>query len=464
MNWPYLFIPAAGCLVLVLLGAVSSVTAALLLNKNKRSRAAVLTDRDPPSPPASQADTRTRSLRAMVCSTAGVGLILLLTGLAGLWATRFSIGWMPRSPREWSDHRAPELEPLIRKHCVPFVRAGKSIGLAVAVVTPSNATVMAFGGPSLSAGEPVRADTVFELGSITKTFTGLALAREIERGSVRLEQPVQELLPAGVELPEPARAITLRHLTSHASGFPRMPADWPLARGLKMLLFGSDPYAGYLEAHLLADARKVQLEFKPGTKSSYSNFGMILLGHLLARKAGVSYEALVQRDVCQPLAMTDTTVRLGPAQATRAARGHRAVMPCGRLVFGLSSVPFGPDSGGAGALRSTAADMLKYLQANMHPENQPLESALRESKRELSREDERTAFGMNWILVKSKRLNQMVICHNGQTAGFSSFIGFTADRRVGVVILSNTSESVDDLSGGVLLDLANWASQGRAAE
>ena len=202
--------------------------------------------------------------------------------------------------------------------------------------------------------------------------------------------------------------------------------------------------------------RTVKLQSKPGTKSCYSNFGMTLLGHLLAIKAGSSYEALAKREVCLPLGMHDTTVTFDRTQARSVAQGYRAVWRCGPLVLALRSDPWfkGNNLGGAGALRSTATDMLKYLQANMHPDGLPLEHALVESHRELFRENERMAFGMNWVRTQSERLQQTMIWHNGGTGGFRSFIGFTADSRFGVVVLSNSTEGVDDVAVELLRDLA----------
>jgi CubicO group peptidase (beta-lactamase class C family) len=459
MNSLLLFIPLATCLLVALGGLACVILAAVGLRK---TRAAQLRQRIPdPQPPVLSGSTPRKATSAGVwalCLKAllVLGLASLVLGLIGAWSTKLSIGYERRPAAEWSDGRAPQLEPLIRKHCVPFIDRGKSIGLVVAVVTPTNATIMTFGRPSLSSGAQTRADTLFELGSITKTFTALALARAIERGTVRLEQSVQELLPPGVELPEEAHGVTLRHLTTHTSGFPRLAGNQSPLRGLGMLLFGSDPYAGYSEADLLEGVRTVKLQSKAATNSCYSNFGMTLLGHLLATKAGSSYEALVKREVCLPLDMTDTTVTLDRTQATRAAQGYRAVLRCGPLVLALRSDPWfvGNNLGGAGALRSTATDMLKYLQANMHPEGQPLEHALSESHRKLFQEDERTAFGMNWILSQSKRLQRPIIWHNGGTGGFRSFLGFTGDSRWGVLVLSNSGEGVDDLAIELLRDLA----------
>ena len=463
VNWPFLFIPAALCLLLILFGGICAVAAALLLKQTKRTATTRPGDYSPPPVTGPEKDGARRPRWRTVVSLCllAVSGVTGLAGLAGLWATRFSIGWAQNSPSEWSDGRAPELEPLIRKHCIPFLNAGKSVGMAVAVVTPTNTTIMTFGRPALSSGASVRPDTFFEIGSITKTFTGMALARAIERGVMRLDQPVQELLPARVELPEAARAITLRHLTSHSSGFPRLPADSSLLDSFAMVLFGSDPYAGYTEAALLEDVRKVELDFRPGTKASYSNFGMFLLGHLLATKAGCSYGELVKRDVCGPLGMNDTTVTIPPDQTCRVAQGYRAALRCGPLLLCLRSVPWFEenDLGGAGALRSTGADLLKYLQANMRPEGHPLEHAIRESHRELFREDDRTAYGMNWVRTEGQTLKQLVLWHNGGTGGFSSFLGFAERSRVGVLMLSNSSESVDDLATELLRDLAAAAGQ-----
>jgi hypothetical protein len=85
-----------------------------------------------------------------------MGLVVL--GLLGVWSTGLSISYRPKAEPQWSDGQAPALEPLIRKHCLPFLVQGKTVGLAVAVVTPTNATIMTFGRPSLSSPTPTRSE------------------------------------------------------------------------------------------------------------------------------------------------------------------------------------------------------------------------------------------------------------------------------------------------------------------
>jgi CubicO group peptidase (beta-lactamase class C family) len=148
-------------------------------------------------------------------------------------------------------------------------------------------------------------------------------------------------------------------------------------------------------------------------------------------------------------------------QSPRAAQPYRAVWRCGLLVVALRSDPWfvGNPLGGAGALRSTASDMLKYLKANMRPEGQPPAHAHRESHQVLFKEDEYTTIGMNWIHLQSLKLQQPLIWHNGGTGGFRSFLGFTEEGRFGALILSNTSDDVDQLAIALLSDLTGKPAQ-----
>src|SRR5262249_52515938 len=150
---------------------------------------------------------------------------------------------------------------------------------------------------------PAQADTLYEIGSITKTFTALALAREIERGNLRLDQPVYEVLPAGLTLPEPAHAITFKQLTTHTPGFPRQPGNFGFWHAGWKILCGGNPYEGYSEEQFQEAIRKVKLDSKPGTECQYSNFGMDFLGYVLSQRVGTNYEAYIKREVCKPLGL-----------------------------------------------------------------------------------------------------------------------------------------------------------------
>ena len=162
----------------------------------------------------------------------------------------------------------------------------------------------------------VKGNTVFLIASITKVFTKLLLLDMVQRGDMRLDEPAQLYLPASVRLPaRNGKPITLLHLATHTSGLPA----W----------VGSD--AGSL-AKIYADLSKYQLSRPPGAAYEYSNIGMDLLGIAIERKAGKPYRTLLAERICQPLGMNHTSV-------------FRCEYP------------------GAGAIKSTADDMLKFASA-----------------------------------------------------------------------------------------------------
>lgn len=344
---------------------------------------------------------------------------------------------------QWSNGHAPSLDDIVRKECVPYITNGQCVGLSVAVVSGTNSTVMAFGRACATNDFFARGDTIYEIGSITKTFTALALAREIERGTVRLDQPVAEFMPAGLEISKDSRGVTFRHLTTHTSGFPRQPDNLSMWHIFWCLWRDRNPYGDYTEKQFREAIRTIELESKPGTHLEYSNFGMDLVGYLLSQHAGMSYEAYIKREVCEPLGLFDTTVTFSTNQAARFSQGYMVSERKDTNLIAVQSVPWDLPSylAGSGALRSTASDMLKYLEANMHPTG-PLANSIQQTHRELYKDPESYTLGMNWVRTSMK--GKTVIWHNGAMGGCSSYLGFTEDGSVGVVVLANVGGGADE--------------------
>lgn len=190
---------------------------------------------------------------------------------------------------------------------------------------------------------------------------------------------------------------------------------------------------------------------------------MDLIGYLLSQRAGTNYEAYMKREVCEPLGLIDTTVTLNEDQKSRFAQGYSEAAKFGPWVKIDKSDPWDLPGhlAGSGALRSSACDMLKYLQANLQPEG-PLAKVIRESHRELYRDDE-ISLGMNWVRSYYKKSGRIVIWHNGAMGGACSYVGFTQDGRFGVVLLSNVgAEFVDALGVKLLMKLAESGERGSA--
>ena len=228
----------------------------------------------------------------------------------------------------------------------------QSIGIVVGIIEPSGSRMISYGTFAKDDKHPVDGDTVFEIGSITKVFTSLILADMVQRGEVALSDPIAKYLPSEVKVPErDGRQITLEDLSTHTSGLPRMPDNFKPADP-------DNPYADYTVEQLYNFLSNYTLTRDIGSQFEYSNLGGGLLGHVLARRAGIDYEALVRSRILAPLKMSDTTIKLTPAMQTRLATGHNASMS---PVKNWDSATLA----GAGALRSTANDMLRFLAANL---------------------------------------------------------------------------------------------------
>jgi serine-type D-Ala-D-Ala carboxypeptidase/endopeptidase len=278
-------------------------------------------------------------------------------------------------------------------------------------------------------------DTLFEIGSITKTFTALALAVLVESGTVSLDSPLRDLLPGGTAVPSrDDTEITLEHLARHTSGLPRSPNSFVKdlwVAGIR----GENPY-DLDEATVVDSLRRItSLPHTPGQgHGGYSNLGGGLLGIALRRAVGArDYHEMIKATVLEPLQLSDTVVRPTGKQAARLADGHgarwRPVEPW--FLEGLA---------GAGALRSTASDLLRYLRAQLEPDRTPLAEAIRSTHQPWEPE-RRMTIGLGWI--RTKLPADDLWWHNGGTGGFRSFAAFSPKQGRASVVLVNDRRGPD---------------------
>ena len=313
----------------------------------------------------------------------------------------------------------------------------RSVGIVVGVVEPGGRRVVAHGQLATDNPTEVDGDTVFEIGSITKAFTAILLADLAGEGAVELETPVQRLLGPDVTVPtRNGMEITLLHLATHSSGLPRLPSNMRPGNA-------ANPYADYTVAQLYEFLSSHELERDVGEAVEYSNLGAGLLGHALALNQETDYETLVSTRLLEPLGMSDTSITLLPSQRERLAIGHSVQL---RPVANWDL----PTLAGAGALRSTVNDMLTFVEANLGLRDSPTHAAMtvtHEPRRDFAPPEMR--IGLGWIT--RGRHGREFHWHNGGTGGYRSFLGFDLESQTGVVVLSNSGDSVDDL-GFHLLD------------
>jgi serine-type D-Ala-D-Ala carboxypeptidase/endopeptidase len=271
--------------------------------------------------------------------------------------------------------------------------------------------------------------TRFEIGSVTKTFTSLLLAEMAVRGELRLDAPLSAHVPPHA-LPHGAHGphITLEQLATHTSGLPSLPRA--LIRSALPSWF-ANPYARFTPERMWPALAGTRVRRPPGTRMRYSNFGAGLLGRLLSEAAATDYGTLLRERILDPLGLADTTHDPHQPQAT----GHSHGRP--RPPWLIPALP------GAGALRASARDLLRYLRALTDPEEAgppQLHAALREVL--LPRE--RAPGGPELCLAWTRRAlpTHVVYFHSGATRGFTTFTGFSLSPGVRVVALTNSGPTL----------------------
>ena len=314
----------------------------------------------------------------------------------------------------------------------------RAAGVVVGLLESDGRTrVIAFGDPG--PGQPaLDGNSVFEIGSITKIFTATVLAELVNEGRVKLDDPVQMYLPPNVRMPSrDGKPITLGNLSSQNSGLPRMPGNFHPGDA-------SNPFADYSVQQLYDFLSGYQLTRDPGAQFEYSNLGVGLLGHVLSLRVGKSYEAMERDRVWKPLGMTRTAITLTPYMKQHLALGHDGD---GKVVpnWDLATLA------GAGAIRSTTLDMLRFLSATLHPERGALERALdfaQQSRAPVTPPN--MTIGLNWLIQRTP--GGTIIWHNGGTGGYRTFVGIDPSRKTGVVIMTNSNGIGSDDIGMHLLD------------
>ena len=313
-------------------------------------------------------------------------------------------------------------------------------GIIVGLIDARGPRVLSAGTVDGKGTKPPDARSVFEIGSVTKTFTGTLLADMTRRGDVRFEQPLAELLPDSVKVPShEGKPITLLDLATQSSGLPRLPANFSPKDE-------SNPYADYSAERLYTFLSSYSLTRDPGAQYEYSNLGMGLLGFALARHAGTTYEELVRARIAGPLNMADTRVALTPDERARLAPGHDLE---GKKVANWDL----PTLAGAGALRSTANDMLAYVAAYMKADTTTDlgRDLLTAATPRRGTTIPHMRIGLAWHVREAD--DTQIVWHNGGTGGYHTFIGFDRARGAGIVILGNSIVNTDDI-GLHLLDPA----------
>jgi serine-type D-Ala-D-Ala carboxypeptidase/endopeptidase len=315
-----------------------------------------------------------------------------------------------------------ELTPKIDALAAPLIENDAIVGMVVGIRRGDEELFLSYGRVEKGKEGAPTPETVYEIGSITKTFTGVLLADASLRNGLDLDAAVAESLPPDAPRPnQPTeKPITLAHLATHTSGLPRLPDD----------LQAEDPRNPYAD-FTAADAYEFFAEHKPRRepgKYEYSNYAMGLLGQILADRAGKSYEELVIERICKPLGMENTRQHPTPEMKAKLAPPYNGDLQPEKNWEFQALV-------GAGGLLSNARDMLNFAAAMLADDDRDVTQAFKLAGKSRGKLADGRHMGLAWHFAG----DGVTRLHDGQTGGYSSFVAVIPKFDLAVVVLSNTA-------------------------
>lgn len=318
-----------------------------------------------------------------------------------------------------------------------YIQQQHAQALAIGVIHRGKTNIFYYGetskGDSLSIPKE---NTLFELGSITKVFTATLLANLVENNIIALDDSIVKFLPDSLAQNADLHKITFKELANHTSGLPRLADNLEKTPKFSIL----DPYAQYTRKELFSYLKNIKLESNPGEKFEYSNTGYALLGELIAIISKKTYSQYLTDVITNPLGMTNTGEKINPKTQHIAKVYNKA----GEQVPIWQWQAFI----GAGGLKSTITDMLRFAQTQFKRPEYPLEQAMSLTRQFTYYLPPATDIGLAWHM---NMVNDVVqYWHNGATGGSSSFLALVPDTKSAVIVLSNSELSVDQISTQIL--------------
>jgi len=327
-----------------------------------------------------------------------------------------------------------------------YIQSPVNAGVAIGTIKNGNVKTYLYGTAEKSTNQSIDNDTIFEIGSITKVFTTALLADMESDGLLSLNDPVEDFID--IQIPEyNGQKMTLYHLATHTAGFPPAPSNLYSTEPIAFLEQLQNPYKNYTENNLYEYLIQFDPSYPFGTKIEYSNTGIALLGKVLEEVSEMPYQQLLQERVLEPLDMNKTSMFLNFEDNQTWAQGYNQ---SGVATPHWEFQAIAP----AGAICSTLSDMLIFLKANIDQDYSSISEPLAECHTPQFegpyKDYEKFTVGLGWIILPLEETEKIMVWHNGGTGGFRSFLGFVKETETGVIVLSNSACSVDDIGRAVL--------------
>jgi CubicO group peptidase (beta-lactamase class C family) len=319
-----------------------------------------------------------------------------------------------------------------------FIQQSNTVGLSIGLIKGGVISTYNYGETTKGGQQLPTPNTIYEVGSISKTFTATLLAWFVNEGKVSLSDPITKYLPDSVAANPALKGITLVNLSNHTSGLVGIPSNFEAQKGYQE----SNPYKNYTRDLLFAYLKTCTLRSEPGKKYAYSNLAVGLLGIILERVSGKPYEQLVTEIICKPLGLKSTVQHITPGMATRFAPVYdeKAIQTPAWDFDALAA---------CGSIRSTITDLLLYAKSNMIPANTKLSKAF-ELAHQVTFKGE-VPVGLGWHIITVERVNYYF--HNGGTGGSRSYLAYNPEKGLAIILLSNADVSTDEAGAEILKKL-----------
>ena len=300
-------------------------------------------------------------------------------------------------------------------HIEKRVELGLNASVAICVVDEKGTTFHSFGNKTMD-GEKINEHSVFEIGSISKVFTTTILAKFIKAGKIKLSDPVSSFFPnENFDLSYDNRQITIGHLADHTSSLPRMPNNFNPSNP-------ANPFSDYDEKLLYEFLSEINLSREIGSQFEYSNLAVGLLGFILAEIDQTTYDQLLQKHILDPLKMNETMTVLNSSSKENLAVGYNGVHEVANWDLAILT--------GAGGIKSTTADMAKFMSLHLGLETNKLSSAAKLThKKRHDKVNSRTSIGLGWFLMSIG--GKQIIAHDGATGGYKSSMALDVAGKKG---------------------------------
>jgi CubicO group peptidase (beta-lactamase class C family) len=327
-----------------------------------------------------------------------------------------------------------DLDKKIETIVQPFMFESKTVALSIGVLKDGKTYFYNYGETKKGNGQIPSSKNLYEIGSITKTFTGILLAKAVTENKIRLNDPVNKFLPKNTPILKFGNdTLKIVHLSNHTSGLPPLPDN-----------FGStdlvNPYMDYDEKKLFAYLKHASISRKPGEKWEYCNLGVGLLGYILQQVNKMPFEKMVTDFITSKAGMTDTREFLVKKDSALFVQGYdENISTQSQWDFKVLTA--------AGSLRSNTEDMLKYAALNLNTANSKLKQAIELSHQETFDEGQQK-IALNWF-IQNWGWGPLLF-HGGATGGYRSLLAINPKTQNAIIVLSNTAVSNDAVGGAIL--------------